>query len=61
LNIYNGTQLGVPQDVKGQPLPINQLKGNPPIEDCSVTNVHRCVTYIADVVGGGGLFLGENL
>ena len=42
LNIYNGTPLGVPQDVQGQPLPINQLKGNPPTEDCSVSNVHRC-------------------
>ena len=42
LNIYNGTPSGVPQDVKGQPLPINQLKGSPPTEDCSVSNVHRC-------------------
>jgi hypothetical protein len=30
LNIYNGTPLGVPQDVQGQQLPINQLKYNPP-------------------------------
>ena len=30
LNIYNGTPFGVPQDVQGQQLPINQLKGNPP-------------------------------
>ena len=28
--------------MKGQQLPINQLKGNPPTEDCSVSNVHRC-------------------
>ena len=28
--------------MKGQPLPINQLKGNPPREDCSISNVHRC-------------------
>ena len=42
-HIYNGTPLGVPQDVKGQLLPINQLKGNPPTEDCSVSNVHRCI------------------
>jgi hypothetical protein len=52
LNISNGTPLlricfasaspeGVPQDVKGQPLPINQLKGTPPTEECSVSNVHR--------------------
>ena len=42
LNIYNGTLKNVPQDVKGQPLPINQLKGNPPEEDCSISNVHLC-------------------
>ena len=42
LNISNGTQLSVPQDVKGQPLPINQLKGTPSMEECSVSNVHRC-------------------
>jgi len=30
LNIYNGTPSGVPQDVKGQQLPINQLKGKQP-------------------------------
>ena len=46
LNIYNGTPLGVTQDVKGQPLPINQLKGNPPREDCSISNVHRCINRI---------------
>jgi len=37
LNIYNGRQ-----DVKGQPLPTNQLKDNPPREDSSISNVHRC-------------------
>jgi phosphoglycerate kinase len=42
LNIYNGTLLSVPQDVKGQPLLINQLKGNPLEEDCSISNVHQC-------------------
>lgn len=46
LNIYNGTPKGVPQDVKGQQLPINQLKDNPHVEDCSVSNVHRCNTVI---------------
>lgn len=30
LNIYNGMPKGVPQDVKGQLLQINQLKDNPP-------------------------------
>ena len=29
---------------KGQQLPINQLKCNPPTEDCSVSNVHRWKT-----------------
>ena len=43
LNIYNGTLKIVPQDVKGQPLPINQLKGNPHEEDCSISNVHWCI------------------
>ena len=43
LNIYNGTLKSVQQDVKGQPLPINQLKGNPPQEDCSISNVHWCI------------------
>jgi hypothetical protein len=38
LNIYNGT----PLDVKGPQLPINQLKGNPPTEEGSISNVHRC-------------------
>ena len=42
LNISNGTQLSVLQDVRGQPLPINQLKCTPPLEECSVSNVHRC-------------------
>lgn len=41
LNIYNGTHEGVPLDVKGQPLPIVQLNGNPQQEDCSTSNVHR--------------------
>ena len=45
LNISNRTQLSVPQDVKGQPLPINQLKGTPPLEECSDSNVHRCKNY----------------
>ena len=56
MNIYNGTPKGVPQDVKGQLLPINQLKGNPPTEDCSVSNVHRCkdlfhcAAFIANII-----------
>jgi hypothetical protein len=46
----NGTPLGVPQVVKGQQLPINQLKGNPPIEDCSISNVHRCTFIFSDAL-----------
>jgi len=42
LNIYNGTPSGVPQDVKGQQLPINQLKGKQPTVVCPISNVHRC-------------------
>ena len=33
--------------MKGQPLPINQLKGNPPREDCSISNVHRCKKLVS--------------
>jgi hypothetical protein len=40
------TPLHIPQDMKGQQLPINQLKGNPPVDNCSVSNVHRCNTVI---------------
>jgi hypothetical protein len=47
LNISNGTQFSVPQDVKGQPLPINQLKGTPPMEECSISNVHRCIRFVS--------------
>ena len=54
LNIYNGTPSGVPQDVKGQQLPINQLKGNP-TEDCSVSNVHRCKKALVLLSGGSQL------
>jgi len=49
-HMYNGTPSGVPQDVKGQQLPINQLKGNPPTEDCSVSNVHRCKQVIRRIL-----------
>ena len=41
LNIYNGTLLSVPKDVKGQPLPINQLKCKPLMAGCPILNVHR--------------------
>jgi dihydrofolate reductase len=54
LNIYNGTPEGVPPDVQGQPLPINQLKGNPPMEDCSISNGHRCKRIF--VIGGAQIY-----
>ena len=42
LNIYNGKPSCVQQDVKGQQLPINQLKGKQPMVVCPISNVHRC-------------------
>ena len=58
LNISNGTPEGLPKGAKDlrATLPINQLgfrnakpiglrpqlKGNPPLEDCPISNVHRC-------------------
>ena len=43
LNISNGTPEGLPKGAKDlrATLPINQLKGNPPLEDCPISNVHR--------------------
>ena len=41
LNIYNGTLESVPKNMEGQLLPINELKGNPPVEDCPISNLHR--------------------
>ena len=42
LNIYNGTLKSVPKNMEGQLLPINELKGNTPREDCAISNLHRC-------------------
>lgn len=42
LNIYNGTLKSFPQNMEGQLLPINELKDNPPVEDCPISNLHRC-------------------
>ena len=42
LNIYNGTLKSVPKNMEGQLLPINELKGNTPREDCPISNLHRC-------------------
>ena len=41
LNIYNGTLESVPKNMEGQLLPINELKGNPPVEDCPISNLHQ--------------------
>ena len=41
LNIYNGTLKSVPQNMEGQLLTINELKGNPPQEDYPISNLHR--------------------
>jgi hypothetical protein len=44
LNIYNGTPRGrLNRDLRAT-LPINELKGNPPIEGCPILNLHRCKT-----------------
>jgi hypothetical protein len=42
LKIYNGTPEGRLIRDSIATLPINQLKGNPPKEDCPISNVHRC-------------------
>jgi hypothetical protein len=42
LNIYNGTPGGrLNRDLRAT-LPINELKGNPPMEGCPILNLHRC-------------------
>ena len=44
LNIYNGTPAGrLNRDLRAT-LPINELKGNPPIEGCPILNLHRCIS-----------------
>ena len=45
LNISNGTpegRLGRDSRTTFVPLRENELKGNPPKEDCPISNVHRC-------------------
>jgi len=42
LKISNGTPFGRLARYLKATLPINQLKGNPPLEDCPISNVHRC-------------------
>ena len=38
LKNYNGTAKAVPREIQGQPLPINELKGKPPMEVCPALN-----------------------
>ena len=42
LNISNGTPSGRHSRDLRATLPINELKGNPPAEDCPISNLHRC-------------------
>jgi hypothetical protein len=42
LKIYNGTPEGVPLEIQGQQLPINELNGTPPLGACPISNLHRC-------------------
>ena len=42
LNISNGTLEGRDSIDSRATLPINELKGNPPQEDCPISNLHRC-------------------
>jgi hypothetical protein len=47
LNISNGTPGGRHSKDLRATLPINELKGNPPVEDCPISNLHRCKTQFA--------------
>ena len=42
LKIYNGTPEGVPLEIQGQQLPINELNGTPPEGACPISNLHQC-------------------
>jgi len=42
LKIYNGTPEGVPLEIQGQQLPINELNGTPPLGARAISNLHRC-------------------
>jgi len=42
LKIYNGTPFGRRNRDLRATLPINELQGNPPMEGCSILNLHRC-------------------
>jgi len=32
--------------MEGQQLAINELKGNPPLKDCPISNLHRYKAYL---------------
>ncbi len=40
--IYNGTPEGVPLEIQGQQLPINELNGTPLSGACPISTLHRC-------------------
>ena len=42
LKFYNGTSKGVPLEIQGQQLPINELNGMPLKRACLISNLHRC-------------------
>jgi len=52
LKIYNGTPEGVPLEIQGQQLPINELNGTPLSGACPISNLHRCkMPIIYDIKG----------
>ena len=46
LKIYNGTPEGVPLEIQGQQLPINELNGTPLKGACPISNLHRCKIFV---------------
>jgi len=42
LKMYNGTHSGVPLEIPGQQLPINELNGTSPNGACPISNLHLC-------------------
>ena len=42
LKIYIGTPEGVPLEIQGQQLPINELNGTPPKAACPILNLQGC-------------------
>lgn len=52
LNISNGTPSGRHSRDLRATLPINELKGNPPAEDCPISNLHRCKRFGGEFIDG---------